>query len=99
MQTLTIYANYGLLGAEKRTIYSAARGDICDTCIILLPDGWQAVELIFGGTGLESPGGQIYMISEAIHSIDDAPWLDVTDDTGKRYRRKLKIIGGSYRGQ
>lgn len=99
MKTMKMYASYGELAHEKKVVFSEGHGDIYDTVIAELPEGWDYVELMFGH-GLEAPWGEIYMINEAIRSIDGNPWIDVRNiNNGEVYRRKLTIVGGSYKGE
>lgn len=89
MNKIKVYANYGVLGAEKRVVYSEGYGEIYDTVTLILPEGWKTIDLVVG-KGLESPWGEIFQINEAIRSINDEPWIDVKRiDNGEIYRKKL----------
>lgn len=98
MKTMKMYASYGELAHEKKVVFSEGHGEIFDTVVAELPEGWDYVELVVGH-GLESPWGEICLINEAIKNIGGDPWIDVCNvSTGEVYRKKLKIVGGSYKG-
>jgi hypothetical protein len=67
--TTTIYAHYGLLGAEKRTVYSCGRGEIYDELVVDIPDDLYAGCTSYGEP-LISVEGEIYLLSEALCGND-----------------------------
>lgn len=67
--TTTIYANYGLLGAEKRAVYSIAHGKIYDELVVDIPDD------LYTGIGrdgdvLINAEGIIYLLREVLCGND-----------------------------
>ena len=87
---MKLYANYGMLGHEKETVYSAtAHGEIFDTIYVELPEGWAIVDAI-GGIALESPWGWVYSPDEVITTIGDEPWIEARDKDYNTYKRKLR---------
>lgn len=79
---INIYANYGCLAAEKRTIYTwgnPACGVGYDKMTVELPDGWDYDYTVCGDLILTSPDGKDYPINDILCG-DDEPMLD----TGKQ---------------
>ena len=88
--TTTIYANYGLLGAEKRTVYSTRRGEVSDTLSVNIPD-----DLYAGTNGagevLIGVAGITYLLDEVLCG-DNAPCLRCFDGDGY-VLRMLSVVG------
>lgn len=71
--TTTIYAHYGLLGAEKRTVYSCGRGEIYDELVVDIPDDLYAGCTSYGEP-LISAEGETYLLYEVLGG-NDAPHI------------------------
>lgn len=87
--TTTIYANYGLLGAEKRTVYSCGRGEIYDELVVDIPD-----DLYAGCTSCGEPlinaEGTIYLLREVLCG-NDTPYISCFDGE-RNVLRELPIL-------
>lgn len=91
--TTTIYANYGLLGAEKRTVYSIAHGKIYDELVVDIPDDLYA-GIGRGGDVLINAEGTIYLLREALCG-NDTPYICYFDFAGGDFTeivRELPIL-------
>jgi hypothetical protein len=91
MNTIKIYANYGLLAHEKETVFSTTASDSCNAITVQLPENWKAYKSD-AGIFLESPWGWSYTPEEVLQSRNNEPWIFAIDKDGKQYERKLKII-------
>lgn len=82
MKTIEIYRNYGVLGAEKRNVYTYGaphfRGTCSDEITVIVPEGWELYETISGGTGVTSPWGWDYEINEVLQG-DEYPYFRAYD--------------------
>ena len=62
MKTMQIYRNYGVLGADKRAIYTeSAEADTAitsDQITVKLLEGWDIAHNAYGGTLLVAPWGR-----------------------------------------
>lgn len=85
----TIYANYGLLGAEKRTVYSIAHGKIYDELVVDIPDDLYA-GVNGAGEVLIGVAGITYLLNEVLCG-DNAPCLRCFDGDGY-VLRKLPVL-------
>lgn len=79
---MKIYRNYGVLGAEKRTVYTCdVPHDMAiasDEIEIELPKGWKAGKNVMGLTLVESPSGQTFLMRHILGG-DEYPcfiWYD-----------------------
>ena len=85
----TIYANYGMLGAEKRTVYTTSpSSEIYDELVIDIPD-----DLYAGindlGDRLISTGYADYLLSEVLCG-NDKPYIRYFDG-GHMVVRELEV--------
>lgn len=92
--TTTIYAHYGLLGAEKRTVYSCGRGEIYDELVVDIPDdlfaGYNACGEILVDVGLS----YTHPLSEVLCG-NDVPcirYFDFADGDFTEIVRELPIL-------
>lgn len=97
MNDFTIYRNYGVLGAEKRNVYTYGaphiRGVCNDELKVKLPDdcGWKLFENNFGEILIESPWGWTYNLNEVLQGNEN-PYLYALDKDQKAHRVELIII-------
>lgn len=90
--TITIYANYGVLAAEKRTVYSERPvSEAFDQLTVKIPDGWGLYETVTGSKALTAPWGGNYSINEVLAG-DKNPMFIVIDDVHKEHRIKLEEV-------
>lgn len=91
--TLTIYANYGVLAAEKRTVFTFGAPNStavsCDKAEYKVPEGWTLTESITGGVLLVSPWEWTYEPNEVLSGNDD-PIFSVRDKSGKFRKFRLE---------
>lgn len=74
----TIYANYGMLGAEKRTVYTTSPGSgIYDELVVDIPDDLHAGINDLGDM-LISTGHADYLLSEVLCG-NDKPYIRYFD--------------------
>lgn len=74
----TIYANYGVLGAEKRAVYTTSPGsEIYDKLVVDIPDELYVGHNCFGEV-LINAGGIMYMLCEVLCG-DDKPRIRYFD--------------------
>ena len=94
MKELTIYENYGVLAAEKRSVYTF--GGPHSTAVtweklrVQVPDGWEAFENEAGDTIITAPWGWCYTVNELLIG-DKAPEFSAVDDKQKVHRIVLRI--------
>ena len=94
MKELTIYENYGVLAAEKRSVYTF--GGPHSTAVaweklrVQVPDGWEAYENEAGDTIITAPWGWCYTVNELLIG-DKAPEFSAVDDKQKVHRIVLRI--------
>lgn len=88
MKTFEIYANYGVLAAEKRTVYThggEAEKAVCsDKITVALPEGWELAENEFSEALLIDPDGETWRPNDILkNGGKDKPVLAIP--RGKRY--------------
>lgn len=70
MKTIEIYQNYGVLGAEKRSVYTFGGEHphaVCsDRLTVEIPEGWELYETVYGDIAVTSPWGQNYAINDVL---------------------------------
>lgn len=88
--TTTIYANYGLLGAEKRTVYSCGRGEIYDELVVDIPDDLFAGYNTAGEVLVDIGLSYMHPLSEVLCG-DDTPCVLCLGDDGWA-PRKLSVV-------
>ncbi|MDL2325328.1 hypothetical protein LJC61_09360 [Ruminococcaceae bacterium OttesenSCG-928-A16] len=93
-KTLKVFANYGVLAKEKRTVYTVYAPHEGTTgsegMTVELPEGWDWYENTAGQTVLTTPWGAPYMPNEVIGGNKFPSFIAYED--GKRRTYKLKII-------
>lgn len=89
-----IYALYGLLGREKRTVYSTARGDhnIYDILTVEIPDFIETYENQIGDLVLEIPGCKSPYLLREILGGNESPYLLFSDQNGTEQKIELKVL-------
>lgn len=87
MKTIDIYCNYGVLGAEKRNVYTYGephfRGTYSDEMTVIVPDGWELYGTISGGAGVTAPWGWDYEINEILSDVNGHPAFIALDKNGR----------------
>lgn len=95
MDTIKIYENYGCLGAEKRSVYTAenphATAAAWDEMTVAVPDGWDAWKNDTGEIIVTAPWGWSYSPNEILAG-DKEPVFRVVDDHDKQHSVVLKIV-------
>lgn len=83
MQTIDIYVNYGVLGAEKRNIYTFGaehpRAACSDKMTVVVPEGWELYQSKAGQTMITAPWGWDYDINEILTDINGRAAFRVLD--------------------
>lgn len=94
-RTIEIYCNYGVLGKEKRNVYTYGQQSstaVCsDKITVEIPDGWEPYETETGETFLQAPWGYQYEINEVLEG-KEKPYFYAIDKEGKGHRSELKIV-------
>lgn len=84
MKTIEIYANYGVLAAEKRTVYTFDGAHTSATCsekmTVVVPDGWEIYQNEAGNTMVMTPTGWNYEINDVLGNVNGRPAFQVMDD-------------------
>ena len=97
MQTIEIYANYGVLTAEKRTVYTYGAEHPYATCsdkmTVVVPEGWELFQNYAGQTMISAPWGWNYDISEILRG-DEHPCFYALDSGMKAHRVYLEEVAG-----
>lgn len=95
MKTMEIYKNYGCLAAEKKVIYTygnEAGTAVCsDQITVIIPDGWETSENIFGDLLLIAPWGDVYLPNDILGG-NEQPHFIVMDDKGNERHYKLQTV-------
>lgn len=89
--TTTIYANYNLLGAENRTVYSTARGEIYDELVVDIPDDLFAGYNTYGEVLVDVGLSYAHPLGEVLCG-NDVPCIRCFDGDGY-VLRKLSVVG------
>ena len=89
-----IFANYGMLGHEKQTVYTAdyPGSDIYDVVTVDIPDRFEVYETVTGSSAIIDPVNGHYLLNDTLASINDLPYLSIVSYAGKRYLYKLNIL-------
>lgn len=86
----TIYANYGLLGAEKTVVYSTIPGgEIYDELVVDIPDKLYVGHNCFGEV-LINAGGLMYVLREVLCG-DGKPYIRYFDGAHMVLRELLEV--------
>lgn len=91
MKKIEIYANYGVLSAEKRTVYTYGNPHPNGTCyekiIVVVPDGWEMFQNQIGQTMVTAPWGWDYDINDVLKDLNGRPVFYALDkNMGHRYK-------------
>lgn len=93
-----IFANYGVLGAEKRIVYSYMTpcSDIYDELIAELPenDSFSLYENYMGDLMVETMWGDRYTVHDVLNDLNDKPLFNALENGNKWHRVYLNIIEG-----
>lgn len=91
---IKIFANYGVLAAEKRIVYTYGNPQptavTWDEITVEIPDGWDYYESEWGFGIVTAPWGQNYEINQILGG-DKSPVFSALDKNGKGHRVKLKV--------
>lgn len=89
-----IFANYGVLGAEKRIVYSCITpcSDIYDEIFVQLPenDSFTLYENYIGDLMVEATWGDSYTIHDVLNDLHDRPLFSALENANKLHRVYLK---------
>ena len=95
MKTLEIYRNYGVLGAEKRNVFTYGgehpTADCSDTLTVAVPDDRDLHETANGQTVVTAPWGWEYDINEVLQGNKN-PYFYAMDKEMTGHRVELQII-------
>ena len=82
-----IFANYGVLAAEKRTVYSymAPQSDIYDDVIVDIYNQ-------YGSCLVETTWGDRYTVDDVLNDLHDKPLFNALENGNKWHRVYLNII-------
>lgn len=93
-----IFANYGVLAAEKRTVYSYITpcSDIYDEVYVELPenDSFSLYENYMGDLMVETAWGDRYTIHDVLNDLHDRPVFNALENGNKWHRVYLKEVEG-----
>ena len=99
MKTIEIYANYGVLAAEKRNVYTFGAEHPHATCsdkmTVVVPDGWEIYQNEVWNTMVMTPTGWNYEINDVLGNVNGRPAFQVMDDCAgyeMEYTKKTLII-------
>jgi len=91
---IKIYANYGVLAAEKRTVYTFGghhpTAVTWDKMTVEIPSGWKYWENAAGAGIVTAPWGWDYAISEVLCG-DDYPLFYAMNDNMEPQEIRLKV--------
>lgn len=95
MDTIKIFENYGCLGAEKCSVYTAenphATAAAWTEMTVAVPDGWDAWKNDTGETIVTAPWGWSYSLNEILAG-DKEPVFWAIDDQDNQRSVVLKIV-------
>ncbi len=93
MQEIKIYKNYGVLGAEKRNVYTYggehAHATCSDEMTVLVPNEWELYKNQMGNIMAESPWGWCYEINDVLTDVNGHPAFRVLDKNGRPHTTYL----------
>ena len=95
MDTIKIFENYGCLGAEERSVYTAgnphATATAWDELTVAVPEGWESWKSDTGETVVTAPWGWSYSLNEILAG-DKEPVFWAVDNHDKQHSLVLKIV-------
>lgn len=101
MKQFHIYNNYGVLGAEKRAVYSIGGTSMTASCYDKLtveaPAGWEIWENECGELCATTPGGTVYPVRDLLCGDEHPAFGYWTPETGKRFA-VLSVVNINERG-
>lgn len=87
MKEIQIYCNYGVLGAEKRNVYTWGGQHPHATCsdemTVIVPDEWELYMTASENLAAKSPWGWTYEINEILSDLNGNPVFKALDDHGR----------------
>lgn len=93
-----IYANYGVLGSEKMTVYTDstphANADVSDEMVVELPknDSFELYENYMGDLMVETAWGDRYMINDVLYSLNDKPVFKALENGNEMHMVYLEEV-------
>lgn len=94
-KAVNIYRNYGVLGAEKRNVYTYGNPQptaaTWDVITVAVPDGWDTYHNAAGDMLLQSPDGTVYTPNEILAG-NDKPCFSYIGKDGKKKQIELEIL-------
>lgn len=94
-KSIEIYCNYGVLGAEKRNIYTYgeqhSRATCSDRMTVFIPDDWDVFQNDAHQTIVEAPWGWFYPINEVLQG-NKKPCFYAMDKDMKGHRCYLEMV-------
>ena len=95
MTTFKAFINYGVLGAEKRNVWTAEAPHVHAVCSdmvdLIVPEGWELYQNHMGDNMVTSPWGWDYSLNEVIAGNED-PYFIALDKDGNEKRVKLEVV-------
>lgn len=95
MKTIEIFCNYGVLAAEKRSVYTFGAPHATATCsdkmTVVVPDGWELYQNEMGRTMVTAPWGWDYEINEVLQG-NEKPCFYALDKSMKGHRAYLEEV-------
>ncbi len=92
---IEIYCNYGVLGAEKRNVYTYGgphpSAVDSDRMIVQIPDGWETFQNQVGETMVQTPWGWTYEINDVLQG-NKTPCFYALDENQKGCRVYLHEV-------
>lgn len=93
--TIDIFANYGVIAAEKRTVYTFGGKHPNATCsnkmTVVVPDGWELYQNEMGRTMVTAPWGWNYEIGEVLQG-NEKPCFYALDKSMNGHRAYLEVV-------
>lgn len=92
---IKIYANYGVISSEKKTVYTySSKGfEICDEIYIEIPEGFKVYDQADGiGIILSADEGYDYTVDELLKNVGDAPAFCYVGKDGGYRTIKCRVV-------
>nr|DAF06816.1 MAG TPA: hypothetical protein [Caudoviricetes sp.] len=97
MKNMELYKNYGVLAAEKRTIYTYGNEHehavFSEKIAVKIPVGWE-LNKTETGIAITAPWGWVYTPNELLHDIKDVPYFHGRDKDGRIFYVELEVVKG-----
>lgn len=95
MSILKAYANYGVLGHEKKVVYTAGEpvgtATHSEQISIILPEEFKVDENAAGELLVIVPDGHVFLASEVLGAYTDTPVIAWYDAEQRMHREKCRI--------